>query len=52
MSLATVGLALMVAVLVGVMPAWQYSKAWGYAPTGIVGAEVIIIFTLLLLGRI
>lgn len=52
MNLATVALAMMVAVLVGVMPAWQYSKAWGYVPTGIVGTEVLVLITLLLLGRI
>ena len=52
MNLAAVGLAMMVAVLVGVMPLWPYSKAWGYAPTGIVGTELLVLFTLLVMGRI
>jgi len=52
MNLAAVGLAMMVAVFIGVIPAWSYSKCWGYAPTGIVGAELLVLFTLLLMGRI
>ena len=52
MNLASFGLAMMVAVLIGVIPAWSYSKAWGYAPTGIVGAEVLVMLTLLAMGRI
>jgi hypothetical protein len=51
-NLTAVGLAMLVGVLIGVIPAWSYSKAWGYAPTGIVGAEVLVLFTLLAMGRI
>ena len=52
MSLTTVGLAMMAAVLVGVIPVWPHSKAWGYAPTGVVGAELLVLLTLLGMGRI
>jgi len=52
MNLAAVGLAMMIVVLVGVIPAWPHSRDWGYAPTGIVGIEVLMLFTLLMLGRI
>ena len=52
MNLAAVGLAMMVAVLIGVIPAWPYSRAWGYAPTGIVGAELLVLLTLLVMDRI
>lgn len=52
MNLAAIGLTMMVVVLVGVIPAWPYSKGWGYAPTGIVGAELLVLFTMLLMGRI
>lgn len=52
MNLAAVGLAMMVAVFIGVIPAWPYSKGWGYAPTGIVGAELLVLLTLLVMGRI
>lgn len=52
MNLAAVALAMMIVVLVGVIPAWPHSRGWGYAPTGIVGIEVLMLSTLLLLGRI
>ena len=52
MSLAAVGLAMMAAVFVGVIPAWPHSKAWGYAPSGVVGAELLVLLTLLWMGRI
>jgi hypothetical protein len=52
MNLAAVGLTMMVGVLIGVIPVWSYSKAWGYAPTGIVGTEVLVLLTMLLMGRI
>jgi hypothetical protein len=43
---------LLVILLVGGLPAWPYSRSWGYAPTGIFSAilAVLVIFTLL--GRI
>ena len=52
MNLAAVGLAMVVVVFIGVMPAWPYSKAWGYAPTGFVGTELLVLLTLLAMGRI
>ena len=52
MNLAAVALAMMVVVLVGVIPAWPHSRTWGYAPTGIVGTEVLVLLTLMLMGRI
>ncbi len=52
MNLAAAALALMVVVLIGVIPTWHYSRTWGYAPAGIVGAEVLVLLTLLLMGRI
>lgn len=52
MSLGTILLIVLILVLLGVLPAWPHSRAWGYRPTGLVGLGLIIIIILLLLGRI
>jgi Protein of unknown function (DUF3309) len=52
MSIGTIILILLVLVLVGAIPAWPHSKAWGYGPSGGVGLAVVVILVLLLLGRI
>jgi hypothetical protein len=50
--LGTVLLVLLILMLVGALPAWPYSRNWGYGPTGGLGAILIILVILLLLGVI
>jgi len=45
-------LILLVALLVGALPAWPYSRSWGYYPSGLAGTLLIILVIMLLLGRI
>src|SRR5437762_14333218 len=45
-------LILLVVLLVGAVPAWPYSRGWGYYPSGGVGLLVLILIILLLTGRI
>lgn len=52
MSLGTILLILLVLMLLGVIPAWPHSRAWGYAPSGGIGLIVLILVILLLLGKI
>lgn len=52
MSLGTILLILLFLVLVGAIPAWPYSRSWGYGPSGIVGLIVVVLIVLLLMGRI
>ena len=52
MTLGTILLILLVLLLVGAMPAWPYSRGWGYAPTGVFGLLVVILLILLLTGRL
>lgn len=51
MSLGTVLLIILVLMLVGVIPAWPHSKAWGYGPSGGLGLVLILVIILLLTGR-
>lgn len=52
MSLGTILLIVLILILIGVIPTWPHSRNWGYGPSGIVGALLIILLILFLLGRI
>ncbi len=52
MSIGTILLIVLVLVLVGAIPAWPYSRGWGYGPSGIVGLIVIVLLILLFMGRL
>ena len=45
-------LILLIVLLAGSIPAWPYSRDWGYYPSGGVGLLVLILIILLLTGRI
>lgn len=48
----TILIIILILVLLAALPTWPYSRAWGYAPSGIVGLVVIIVLVLLLTGGI
>ncbi len=52
MSLGTILLIIVVLMLIGVIPAWPHSRAWGYGPSGGLGLVLIVLVILLLLGRL
>jgi len=52
MTLGTILLIILVLALVGAIPAWPHSRGWGYGPGGIVGAILVIVLILFLLGKI
>ncbi len=52
MSIGTILLIVLVLALIGVVPAWPHSKAWGYGPSGGVGLIVLVLLILLLMGRL
>jgi flagellin-like protein len=35
-------------ILAGSLPAWPYSRAWGYGPSGVLGLLLVILIILLL----
>ncbi|WNL48245.1 DUF3309 family protein [Dyella sp. BiH032] len=43
-------LIVLVLLLIGAVPAWPYSRSWGYGPSGGLGVILIIVIILLLLG--
>jgi hypothetical protein len=48
----TILLIVLVLILVGALPAWPYSEAWGYYPGGAIGFVVLVLVVLQLIGRI
>jgi len=45
-------LVLIVILLLGALPAWPYSRSWGYYPRGGIGLVLVIILVLVLMGHI
>lgn len=52
MTLGTILLIILILALLGAIPAWPYSRGWGYAPGGIIGTILVIVLILFLLGKI
>lgn len=52
MSLGAILLIVLILLLVGAIPAWPYSRGWGYGPTGGLGLVLLIVLVLVLMGRL
>jgi hypothetical protein len=52
MTLGTILLIILILVLIGAIPAWPYSRGWGYGPSGIVGVILVVLLILVLMGRV
>ncbi|HEX7686363.1 MAG TPA: DUF3309 family protein [Burkholderiaceae bacterium] len=52
MTLGTILLIVLVLFLLGAIPAWPYSRGWGYAPSGVLGLLVVILLIMLLTGHL
>ncbi len=52
MTLSLLLLIVLVVMLVGAVPAWPYSRGWGYYPSGGVGLIAVVLLILILMGRI
>ncbi|HUP93448.1 MAG TPA: DUF3309 family protein [Burkholderiales bacterium] len=48
MTLTTVLVILLVLVLIGALPVYPYSRAWGYYPSGILAVVVAVVALMLL----
>lgn len=51
MSLGTILLIVLILMLVGAIPTWPHSRAWGYGPSGGLGLIAVVLLILLLTGR-
>ena len=52
MTIGTILLIVLILLLIGALPAWPYSRSWGYGPTGGLGLVLVILLILVLMGRL
>ncbi len=50
--MSTILVVLLVLLLIGALPAWPYSRGWGYYPSGGLGLVFVVLLVLLLSGRL
>ena len=50
--MSTILIIVLVLLLLGALPTWPYSRAWGYYPSGGLGLVVLVLVVLLLVGRL
>jgi len=50
--MSTLLLIILVLLLIGAIPAWPYSRGWGYFPSGLLGLILIVVIVLALTGRL
>ena len=50
--MSTILLIILILLLIGALPAWPYSRGWGYYPSGGLGLILVILIILALLGTI
>ena len=49
MTVSTLLLVILILLLIGAVPAWPYSRGWGYRPSGIVGVVFLVVLILALM---
>lgn len=50
--MSTILLIILLLLLLGALPAYPYSRSWGYYPSGGLGLVLIVVLILVLLNRI
>jgi hypothetical protein len=50
--LSTILIVVLVLMVLGAVPAWPYSRGWGYFPSGLLGIILIVFVILALTGRV
>jgi Protein of unknown function (DUF3309) len=50
--LGTILIVVLIIMVLGTLPTWPHSRQWGYYPSGGFGLVLLILFILLLTGRL
>ena len=50
--MSTILLIILILLLIGALPAWPYSRGWGYYPSGGLGLILVIVIVLVLFGTV
>jgi hypothetical protein len=51
-NMSTILLIILILLLIGALPAWPYSRGWGYYPSGGLGLILLILIILAVAGGI
>jgi hypothetical protein len=43
---------LLIVLVIGALPAWPYSRTWGFYPSGVIGLVLIVLIVMALSGRL
>ncbi|MFC7704393.1 DUF3309 domain-containing protein [Plastorhodobacter daqingensis] len=49
--MSTILIIILILALIGALPTWGHSRAWGYGPSGVLGVVLIILLIMALTGR-
>jgi hypothetical protein len=52
MNLTTILIIILIVLLIGVAPTWNYSRGWGPYPVSILGIVLVVVLILFLTGRL
>lgn len=52
MSISLILIIILVVLLVGAIPAWPYSRAWGGGPSGALAIILLIVILLAVFGKL
>jgi hypothetical protein len=50
--MGTILLIILILLLVGALPTWPYARSWGYAPSGLLTALLVVLLVVMLMGVI
>lgn len=50
--IGTILIVILLLVLIGSIPSWNYSRSWGYGPSGGIGTILLVVIILMVMGRI
>ena len=52
MTVDTILLIILLLLVIGAVPAWPYSRGWGYGPSGLLGVILVVLVILALTGHL
>jgi hypothetical protein len=50
--ISTILIIVLILLLIGAVPSWPYSRAWGYGPSGVLGVALVVMLVLLAMERL